>query len=599
MNSQESVFGQSERPKSYRGTYSPARRGLKARSHVMKGGRPGRNWRNAPPASPQPPPKPLKPTARTLGIHDLPSMFGMNPSSPSSKQSQSEESTDGSNPKPQLMSPHTREKTYTEIMNHAFDLKDSPLGLGRRLSCGLKPRDGWLLQSPMTPPSSYGESSFTRTSPMRSGKRVASSDARPSFKQIKTDSDSSPSSMRTRRNDDSCINAWDIPADYRRNSGSLVRDEPEAGKLLDMMRSNIRQSKELTDLFEKFVQQTINDPNQQDFRSNRTASQTDKPLKCTETPGASSQGSAVGSGGDGSDPPRDPNNPFRGHMVDRQDIGATDTESESDQKPDLGVSDNLQSSSPPPMRGQPIPLLNGCISTIKQDDNPVVAFRTSYLPDDVQLSLNTDDFSHGIVFPNLSPSGENKWYHETLDLVGESEVRDGNFDNAEDGHEWLSFSRQVSPISENNRPTRSNAPSPARQTHEPQPSHSTKISMRSDLSSLGTARTMLSEERFKGGESEDPNISDQAGATGIQSDLPFRTKSVAQAFKENIASDNQVPSQKLQDLEYSIRRQLCATLQTGATTPPPIRPLSPAIHSIPSNASPTGPRAPPSSPLPL
>lgn len=603
-NSQEPVFGRPERPNSYHGAYSPARRGLKARSQFIKGARPGRNWRNGPPATPRPSPKPLNPTGPVLSMHDLSSIFGSNSSSLSSNHSGSGESTDGSNPKPQMMSPRTKEKTFTEIMNHAFDLTNSPSGLGRRLSSSGKPNDGWLLQSPMTPPSSCGESSFTRTSPMRSGKRVASSDASPSFKQIKTSIDSSPSSAN-RSNNDSCIDRWDIPTDYRDNSGNMVLDEPEVGKLLDMMRSNIQQSKELTDLFAKFVQQTITDPNQQDFQSDRTGSQTGKPVKHTETPGSSSHGSAVGSGGDGPDPPRDPNNPFRGHMIDRQDIEVTDTESESDQKPDLGMLDNLQSLSSPPTRGQPIPLGNGCISTVKQDGNQVVAFQTPYLPDDVQLSLNTDDFSHGIVFPNSSPTGENRWFHETLDLAGESEGGDGNIDIAEDGRERPSFSRQDSTVSESDRDTRSKAPSPDSQSFDPQPSHSRKKSVRFDLPSPETSCGMLSDEKSEllgqssGDETEGDNIPYQAAAARIQFDLPLRVKPIAQGFKENIASDNQIPSQKPRDLEYSIRRQLCSALESSATTPPPIRPPSPAFRSTPSNVSPIGPRAPPSSPLRL
>lgn len=606
MNSQGSVLGQPNGPISYHGTYSPARRGLLARSYGMQGAQPGRMRPTYLPGSPRPAARPLNPTAR-INTCDLPPSFGSSSSSRSSKHSESGESADGLVTKPRIMSPRTREKTFTEIMNHAFDLTSSPMDLGRRLSTSEKSYDGWLLQQPMSPPSSCGKSSFTRTSPMRSGKRVASTDARPSFKQIKTDSDSSPSSV-DRRNNKNCIDidGWDIPTEYSRNSGGTESNALEASKLLDRMRSNIRQSQELADLFAKFVQQTITDPSQRDSGSDRTGSQTSKPHEHTETPRGSSHSSGVGNGGDSPDPPRDPNNYFRGHMIEKQYISATDTESETDQRSGRGKQDNFQRLSSAPMKGKPIPLRNSCISTIKQGDDPMITFPASYLPDDMQLSLNTNDFSHGMVFPSHSPTGETIWYHENLDFAGERQGGDGIFDIVEGARGIPSFSRQNSPISQSDRGNRSKAPSPdgrslqgeSAKSDSHQPSPPRKKSVRFDLPSPESDRSLWSDggTELSSQSSVDANIQDQAGPTKVQADTPLRGNPITQVFKENIASDSQVSSQKPRDLEHSIRRQLCAALQT-TSTPPPIRPPSPVVRSNPPNTSPLGPRAPPSSPL--
>lgn len=631
IRSQETGFGQSDRPNSYHGAYSPVRQARPARPRSIKGARLNRNWHSFLPPSPRPSPRSLNPTARTdvdslmssvvypvrpgcINEHDLPSVFGSNSSSLSSKRSDSSESRYEANLKPQ-MSPRTREKTFTEIMNHAFDLRKSPMGLGRRLSSGGRP-DGWLLQSPITPPSSCGESSFTRTSPMRSGKRVASSDVGPSFKQPKTESDSSPSSASRRKDSGTPdINGWDIPANHKSDSEDMALDAQGISKLVDIMRSNIRQSKELTDLFAKFIEQTTTDQYQRTSRSNSTRSQVAKPVKYTETPGSGSLSSVPGNGGDSPDPPRDPN-PFRGHMIERQDITATDTESEDDQRLVSGCLDRLRVSSSPPMHGKPTPLGNGSISTVRRGAY-LVSFPAPYLPEDVHLSLDTNDFSHGIIFPDPSPSGESRWHFENLDLAGEN-VGGENLDVAEDTRGKPSFSRQISPISQSDRDIRSDAPSPdtlqpgdTQTEHLPRPAtpdcpqalQSGKKIVRFDVSSSETPHEMLSDQECQSasrGSSDEPegaSIPYQINGGGVQFDLPIRGGNPNQGNINSMVSDPQVPTQNLPNVEYSIRRQLCAALQTGAATPPLIRPPSPAFCSFPSNSSPIRPRAPPSSPL--
>ncbi|KAK2755943.1 hypothetical protein FQN54_005739 [Arachnomyces sp. PD_36] len=621
--SHEPATDSPKRPNSYHGMYSPVRQGRVTRSQSMKGVRPTQNWRKFLPTSPRQSPRHSNSTRRAevdaprdgtiyfdrpgdITTHDLPPAFESDSSALSSKCSVFSDPMQGTDLAPETMSPLTRENTFSGMMTQAFDLTNSPLGLGRRLSTGARPCEAWRLQSPTTPPSSYGESSLSCTSPVRSGKRVASSEAGSAFKLPKTDSDSSPTSSTGPKGHYAFNNnPWDIPITTRDGSNNIVLDAHGASRLLKIMKSNIRQSQELADLFARFVQQSTTDPTHQASRSYSRNSRMTKPLNYTETADSGSHSSGVGNGGDGPDPPREPGNPFRGHMIERQDIGATDTESENDQNLDC-----FRDISPVPEYGELAPLGDNSISVVRQAVDPTLSFSVPYLPDNMRLSLNVDDFSHGIVFPTDSPGG---WDVEILDYPTENGIGTGGFGSAE------GRSCQNSLPSELDRGSRSKGPSP--ESEEPTVSHvedihpevyagdcsqpvpSRKKSVRFDpfpteipsgvLS--GGERTPL--EPSTGGEPEAPKVLPQTAKMGVQFDLPLRGNPTSRQSNRANASENKAPSPKPRKLEPLVRHQLCAALETDVADPPSIRPPSPVTRFIPSTSSPVGPRAPPSSPL--
>ncbi|PGH01751.1 hypothetical protein GX51_05067 [Blastomyces parvus] len=235
---------------------------------------------------------------------------------------------------PQMVTPSTRENTFTEAMNGAFDLTKSPLWLGRKLAAARLPeKESCLLQNSRNP---FGSDTNSHT-----GSSSSTTD------QSQRKAHNSRGSVKSHNQSDRMTVGFSLA-----QSPTTIETD-EFARLLQSIELHSRQSKGLVDMVSSYldgdgshsdVNSAVGDVNKFYTKPLRRPNQSSEcNLQVASLPG----------GGDSPDPPRDHITPFRGHMIDRVDSGV----------PVVGVDDN--NSGPATATAAP--------ENISQDEGPNIA----------------------------------------------------------------------------------------------------------------------------------------------------------------------------------------------------------------------------------
>lgn len=221
------------------------------------------------------------------------------------------------------VSPKTRERSFTDIMNGAFDLAKSPMSLGRKLS---KPtQSGQFFHHSLDEPDSDTETPMmVCPDPAQAGRKVASSSEGSPFVKLprsalasssSEENDSvpslSPATETTHQDQAVTVGFGLLPT-------SMPPDQPELDLLLKMMRRNTEQSKKMTDLITKLMEKTSSKSQETAPVKGEINQLPVKQLNDGRDFPAGPQVATLAGGGDS--PPHNASNPFRGHMIDRLDF---------------------------------------------------------------------------------------------------------------------------------------------------------------------------------------------------------------------------------------------------------------------------------------
>ncbi|KAL1958629.1 hypothetical protein VTO42DRAFT_4226 [Malbranchea cinnamomea] len=230
---------------------------------------------------------------------------------------------------PMIISPNARETSFSEIMNGAFDLDKSPMGLGRRLAATTQTdAKELLLQSPFGIPPAPEKTQLDMSTPTCSSKRHASSQIGNIEKQIKSlESSSKPD---TGRNPASQAEYLDSVSLFNQTNPATVTfmnprmraptQPPDFAKLLEMVQRNAQQSKELVDLVTNYINRHSADAQEKAPVLGSFGTQFSEDIISKTHVDTAAQTSTLACGGDSPDPPRDNSKVCRGHMIDRIDI---------------------------------------------------------------------------------------------------------------------------------------------------------------------------------------------------------------------------------------------------------------------------------------
>ncbi|PGH16256.1 hypothetical protein AJ80_05279 [Polytolypa hystricis UAMH7299] len=258
---------------------------------------------------------------------------------------------------PKIVSPNTSKPTFTKIMNGVYDLKESPLSLGRKLAT--IPATSFSNDQSHYNPFRTGSSSsqsgaISSTSSTGCGKRLASFQLGPSSpKHIKTEPSSpaplgslpafEPSGLMPQLNQmDSITVGFGAP------QGSIpTAIEDFQAKLMQMINLNVKQSKELADIASRYLDpDAILHPPPLVSKPDRLSSQ---PFTYRRFSESGPQIATIPGGGDSPDPPKDNQIPFRGHMIDHLDVkspnekGDVDMDRSETRTPERATSTELRS----------------------------------------------------------------------------------------------------------------------------------------------------------------------------------------------------------------------------------------------------------------
>ncbi|PGH18599.1 hypothetical protein AJ79_00378 [Helicocarpus griseus UAMH5409] len=266
---------------------------------------------------------------------------------------------------PRLISPNTRDQTFTEIMNGAFDLKGSPFSLGKKLaSSAAFSDDNWMLQTPLEHLSSDTKShtgSCSSTTAQTQNHRTQSQ------KPQQNDDHAPPlqdSQQEENINTVDKVSTTDLSA-ADRDPSTLVQDriqpDPvtvgfgiaenampinmnEFSQLLQMIELHGRQSKDLADLVSNYLDRTGSRYYDISSLAGGIQKYYTKPLRRRNQSSENSlHVASLPGGGDSPDPPRDHQIPFRGHMIDRVDTvepAVNVDKSQDSEGPDMASSEN-------------------------------------------------------------------------------------------------------------------------------------------------------------------------------------------------------------------------------------------------------------------
>ncbi|KLJ08438.1 hypothetical protein EMPG_16124 [Blastomyces silverae] len=213
---------------------------------------------------------------------------------------------------PQMVTPSTRENTFTEAMNGAFDLTKSPLWLGRKLAAATLPeKESWLLQNPRNP---FGSDSNSHTGSSSSMTDQSQKEAHNTNRFVESQNQSDR-----------------MTVEFGLAQSPTAIETDEFSQLLQSIELHSRQSKGLADMVSSYLE---GDGSHSDINSAVGDVNNKFYTKPLRRPNQSSecnlQVASLPGGGDSPDPPRDHSTPFRGHMIDRIDSGG----------PVVGVDDN-------------------------------------------------------------------------------------------------------------------------------------------------------------------------------------------------------------------------------------------------------------------
>ncbi|KAF3481444.1 uncharacterized protein GIQ15_04203 [Arthroderma uncinatum] len=200
-----------------------------------------------------------------------------------------------------MVSDDTQENAFSEIMNGEFDLKKSPLSLGRKLAnVNTNSAANWLLNQP----NPFG-------TPTQPGKRAASSQLTPPPETYKK-SNSSSSGQSNYPPGPSKDETITVGLGYRQDARNQV--SWELSHLAQLIQQNTEQSTELGQILSMYLNQR-----RQEIGSQRGTDRgsDQNPERPEDGDGMLSPGPHVANGGgDSPDPPHDDKNTFRGHMID-------------------------------------------------------------------------------------------------------------------------------------------------------------------------------------------------------------------------------------------------------------------------------------------
>ncbi|KAM5453839.1 hypothetical protein MaudCBS49596_002463 [Microsporum audouinii] len=211
---------------------------------------------------------------------------------------------------PRVVPNDRQEKAFSEIMNGAFDLKRSPMCLGKRLAnIDTTPASNWLLQQP----GSFGARKL--------GKRAASSQITPPVETYKKANSSSSGGSNQSET---------VSTRLECDSRALNPVSVELTNLAQLIQQNTEQSTELKELLSRYLslkQEELSSRQSTDRGSNRTPEQSE------DNGGMLSPGPHVANGGGESpDPPHGNRDAFKGHMID-----CVEVTSESRSNSDVGT----------------------------------------------------------------------------------------------------------------------------------------------------------------------------------------------------------------------------------------------------------------------
>ena len=227
---------------------------------------------------------------------------------------------------PMIVSPRSREMSYSEILNGAYDLEKSPLALGKRLTASAEQQTkDWLLESPFNRGLWQKDRQGDLDTPTRRGKRNASTEIGNVGKHLKADTLTAgiAETGTTQTVEDSLplVNqTGTVAVNFTQAPRLAPKRNLELTRLLDMVQQNVQRSNELADLVTNYINQHSADSQEKApvMRGVKPFSPDDISQKMQiET---EPRLSTLACGGDSPDPPRDNSKFARGHMIDKLDI---------------------------------------------------------------------------------------------------------------------------------------------------------------------------------------------------------------------------------------------------------------------------------------
>ncbi|KAK2733417.1 hypothetical protein FQN55_003377 [Onygenales sp. PD_40] len=231
---------------------------------------------------------------------------------------------------PQLVTPNTTSgKTFTEIMNRAYDLKKSPLCLGKKLGASTTvPQSPWLLRNPFNP---FGSDLSSTT-----GSSSSSSNQSGKFTTLagrlqqpySSGEQNEPLSNSILDNQDGKNSAWkknksdSVTVAFGLTDDAVLTESEQFSQLLQIIKLHNQQSKDLTELVSKYMDRASGRSKGISSRVVNVGKFSTKPLRRrNQNSDGNLKVASLPGGGDSPDPPRDHQIPFKGHMIDRVDTG--------------------------------------------------------------------------------------------------------------------------------------------------------------------------------------------------------------------------------------------------------------------------------------
>ena len=225
-----------------------------------------------------------------------------------------------------IVSPRSREMSFSEIMKGAFDLEKSPLSLGKRLfaSAEQQPKD-WIMESPFNRESWQKDRQLDLNTPTRPGKRNASTELGNMEKHLKVDTstanDAGTSINQSVEAPQPLVNqTGTVAVNFTRAPRLISKRNVELTRLLEMVQQNVRRSNELADLVTNYINQHSADSQEKAPVMHGVKPFSPEDLSQKLHVETEPFHSSLACGGDSPDPPRDNSKFARGHMIDKLDI---------------------------------------------------------------------------------------------------------------------------------------------------------------------------------------------------------------------------------------------------------------------------------------
>ncbi|ODH47926.1 hypothetical protein GX48_05948 [Paracoccidioides brasiliensis] len=231
---------------------------------------------------------------------------------------------------PQMITPNTREKAFSEIVNGTFDFEKSPFSLGKTLASSATISDESRLLNGL--PNPFGlDTTSSKSGSSSSMVDQSKKQAAPSENLQQGNSVNNARIMSTAGQYAAIEKPYNLLQDQSQTDSYTVgfgsapntnsTETEEFHQLLQMIELHTQQSQDLADLVSTYLSRG---GSYGDIRS--VAGVIHKfynkpPRRLNQNPEGILQVASLPGGGDSPDPPRDHRIPFRGHMIDRVDTG--------------------------------------------------------------------------------------------------------------------------------------------------------------------------------------------------------------------------------------------------------------------------------------